>query len=257
MDQIESPEIRLARLKKMITERTFQQPPEGLKVDPSAYEHLLKLPEQTPSLPKKPPVPSFNEEDHNIENVASKSLPMMGGQLAQNDIGTKADTSKFPMMAKKIEPRTVIKTQGIDKDKQSFLGSVGQIESSGGKNTNHPWMESGMHKGNRAIGTYGFMPNTIKDLANKTEDPSIKNLAEMDQFGMEKAIKANPSLEKKLADVMYNHLNERYAGDKDKMMYAWQQGHYTPSESIDQDTLDRSDRIAKYHGMQNRMTAKR
>ena len=56
-----------------------------------------------------------------------------------------------------------------DKAKQvkSFLKNISQIESRGGEDMNHPEIKSGIHKGTKAIGRYGLMPNTVGEVLNR------------------------------------------------------------------------------------------
>lgn len=49
------------------------------------------------------------------------------------------------------------------------LAILSHLESSGGKNKQHAMQTSGIHKGTRAVSSYGLMPNTVKEfiLRNK------------------------------------------------------------------------------------------
>ena len=49
----------------------------------------------------------------------------------------------------------------------NFLEAIAGVESSGGVNFNHPTIKTGIHKGQRAAGTYGLMPNTVKEVVNR------------------------------------------------------------------------------------------
>lgn len=44
-----------------------------------------------------------------------------------------------------------------------LLGGIAMTESSGGKNYNHDTMAKGLHKGSKAGGMFGMMPNTAKE----------------------------------------------------------------------------------------------
>ena len=58
---------------------------------------------------------------------------------------------------------------------QRFLKTIQMIESSGGKNFNHPEIESGIHEGHRAIGNYGLMPNTVQEIATRMKRKGIQD----------------------------------------------------------------------------------
>ena len=75
------------------------------------------------------------------------------------------------------DPRTdlVEKLKSLTKPKNSeevllevkketpYLGGIAMVESSGGKNLEHPTLQSGMHKGQKAGGMFGMMPLTAKE----------------------------------------------------------------------------------------------
>lgn len=47
------------------------------------------------------------------------------------------------------------------------LAIIAQLESSNGKFRNHPVVNSGIQRGTRAISSYGLMPNTVYEMAQK------------------------------------------------------------------------------------------
>src|SRR5260221_13177133 len=80
---------------------------------------------------------------------------------------------------------------------KDFLQKIQQIESSGGKNLEHPTVEGGIQAGDQAIGRYGLMPNTIKELVNRrrlegTSTPELQDLSQIDGQSMKQHIEANP-----------------------------------------------------------------
>lgn len=56
------------------------------------------------------------------------------------------------------------------KPKNPSLAVIAQLESSSGKFRNHPVVNSGVQKGTRAVSSYGLMPRTLYDLAQKNPD---------------------------------------------------------------------------------------
>lgn len=48
-----------------------------------------------------------------------------------------------------------------------FLEALKQVESSGGRNTNHPVIESGIHAGESAQGELGIMPKTRQEIIKR------------------------------------------------------------------------------------------
>jgi len=104
----------------------------------------------------------------------------------------------------------------VDKnDIARFLHYIGKMESSGGQNTDHPVIESGIHAGDQAQGDYGMMPNTMDEL--KKRYPAL-------------AEQTDPNI---LAQKMAEQVLKK--ADKDETLAAglWNQGHNTPEEKFD------------------------
>jgi hypothetical protein len=136
-------------------------------------------------------------------------------------------------------------------DVGGFLDVISQIESSGGKNLNHPMMKSGMHKGHTAMGKYGLMPNTVTEVATRMErdgtiTPEIKALAQMSPEQMKQAIEENTDYEEQLARYLGTHILKRQEGDLEKAAYSWNQGHNLTPDKIDQREYKESDYVKKY-----------
>lgn len=146
----------------------------------------------------------------------------------------------------------------FDKDKkEQFLRLMALIESSGGKNFKHKQIKdpSSIHTGDSAMGTYGFMPNTVKELINRrrkrgTITPDLQELDALDSKEMKKRIEGNPELEKELADQMYNHLRNKTIDNEDEMAHAWQFGH---NARYGQNKLDSSERVEKFRNLKKKL----
>ena len=135
---------------------------------------------------------------------------------------------------------------------QEFLNKIEQIESSGGKNTDHPVVtKDNLQKDTRAIGRYGLMPNTVKELVNRrrirgTVSPEMKEVSQMDPDSMKDYIEANPDLEDTLAHDLANHVIQKQQGDPDKAAFSWQMGHNISPDEITPEVLDNSDYVNKF-----------
>jgi hypothetical protein len=115
-----------------------------------------------------------------------------------------------------------------------FLKTISMNESSGGKNLNHKQMKSGMHRGDSAVGQYGLMPNTIKEMANRMgKDNPMSMYGKMDNQAISDSIKKNPEHENEIAKFMANHLHDKFGGDENKMSYSWFQGHNLTNDHFD------------------------
>jgi hypothetical protein len=120
------------------------------------------------------------------------------------------------------------KYKGENKNKNidNFLKAISLNESSGGKNTKHKKMKQGIHAGDSAVGQYGLMPNTIKEMAIRMgSDSPMAQYAKMDNKKIAQSIKENPDHENQIANFMANHLHDKFNGDENKMAYSWFQGH--------------------------------
>lgn len=141
-------------------------------------------------------------------------------------------------------------------DKKQFLDIIRQIESSGGCDLKHETLQSGIHKGDAAIGEYGIMPKTAQEFIKRRE---LK-----DQFGPDEALmrQMNPEqlkefladqdrVEQNLADDIATRVLKRSKGDVEKAAYMWNQGHNKLASSIDEEDLDNADYISKFRRLRN------
>lgn len=101
-----------------------------------------------------------------------------------------------------------INQKNIGALKQHVKNALKAVEVSGGADKrSHRWMTSGPNKGERAIGPYGFMPSTIKDLISKnsqlkTKYGKVLNIpfGEFKQDDFEDFVNKNPEIHDDLAD---------------------------------------------------------
>lgn len=144
------------------------------------------------------------------------------------------------------------KNLGKDGKIKSFLDRISMIESSGGKNMNHKRMEHGIHAGDAAIGKYGFMPNTVKEMANRMgKDHPLNSYSQMDNAQIEKQLAQNPEHQDKFANHLANHLHDKFGGEEHKMAYSWNQGHNLTPEHFENKHKDykNHDYVKKYSNL--------
>jgi hypothetical protein len=132
-----------------------------------------------------------------------------------------------------------------------FLKKIEQIESSGGKNTEHPVVEEGIQAGDQAIGRYGLMPNTIRELVNRrriegSTDGQLEDLSRMPSSEMKHYLEQSPQLEDELAKQMANIVTRKQMGDEDRSAYAWTMGHNLQPDDITDDKLNESPYVQKF-----------
>lgn len=107
-----------------------------------------------------------------------------------------------------------------DLKRQRFLKAMAHIESNNGQNLNHQPAQIGVNAGDVALGKYGFMPNTIRELAPLAGHPE---LSDADDSTIQKQFE-NAGIQDKFANAMYNKLNEQ-TDDPEKQAVMWQFGH--------------------------------
>lgn len=131
-------------------------------------------------------------------------------------------------------------------DVNEFLNNISQIESNGGRNVNHPVMQSGMHKGMSAIGRYGMMPYTVQDIARQSPNPQIQQLAQVPPEQLKPLLESHPNIEQHVAQILANQVLTKTGGDDVKAAYMWNQGHNLDPNKIDDNKLMSSDYTQKY-----------
>jgi hypothetical protein len=145
-------------------------------------------------------------------------------------------------------PREAIKEANKDK----FLGITSMIESTGGTDLAHRRLASGLHAGKKAVGQYGFMPDTIEEMVKRNEgnlDPELQSIMErQDIDSQQKAelIASDPRLEGLIANKMYSHLYDKYDGNEELMNYGWEYGHNRPASKINRKKVEEADRTRKF-----------
>jgi hypothetical protein len=118
---------------------------------------------------------------------------------------------------------------------KEFLRKISMIESSGGKDTNHPVMQSGLHQGMSAIGKYGLMPNTIQEVARRNrKHEQLGYLANMTPEQIDEEVRKNPILEQLAAEKLAEHVINKQGGDEVKAAYSWNMGHNLSPKKIEQ-----------------------
>lgn len=141
-----------------------------------------------------------------------------------------------------------------------FLSNISEVESTGGQNTDHPEIQTGIHAGDQAIGRYGLMPNTVKEVINRmrlqgTLTPEIEQLNKLDHTQLKETLEANPQIEDQLAGTLANRVLHRQH-DEDKAAFSWNMGHNLKPEQIDTMDYKNSDYVKKYNAFKKLKEAK-
>lgn len=136
-----------------------------------------------------------------------------------------------------------------------FLARISQIESSGGLNTVHPELTSGIHSGEHAFGKYGLMPNTIREMAKRSQAKELQPLLTIPTEQLYGEMSQHPEYEDKIAQTLAQHVLNR-EGDEDKAAYAWNMGHNLPVERITDEKLNSSPYVQKFRLLKQLITQK-
>lgn len=132
-------------------------------------------------------------------------------------------------------------------DIDDFLSKIAQIESANGTNFNHKTIKSGLQKGQTAIGTYGLLPNTVDEIVNRSKDPALKELKDMDPDEQKAYLESNPDKEQLVARHLAEHVLSKQGGDQEKAAFAWNQGHNLSPNSIEARDYEDSDYVKKFN----------
>lgn len=136
---------------------------------------------------------------------------------------------------------------------EDFLSKIAQLESSGGKNTEHKKSTYGVQKGDTAIGTYGLMPKTIDEIANRTQDPELLKLKAMSEDEKRAYMAQNPEVEKQAAHALATFVLDKQGGDEQKAAYSWLYGHNMSPEKIEKRNYQKEPYVEKFNKLQKQM----
>lgn len=137
---------------------------------------------------------------------------------------------------------------------KNFLNRIAQLESSNGTNLNHDTINNGIQAGQRAIGKYGMLNNTIQETLNRQANndeisPELDDLRGKDQDTIRQQFSQHPEYEQQVASYLANRVLDNQNGDEEKAAYAWNHGHNLSPDRITDDKLDNSDYVNKYNGI--------
>lgn len=124
----------------------------------------------------------------------------------------------------------------------AFLWPVMQNESSGGKNINHDSVKAGPYKGQTAMGRWGLLPSTVREILSRKSrqgelHPDFARLGKMSDSQMKSELEKNPHIELGIARSLARHVLKRQKGDLQRAAYSWLYGHNKDHASITEDML--------------------
>jgi len=111
-------------------------------------------------------------------------------------------------------------------DSKKMLNAISSVESSNGKNTNHRPVNGAIHRGESAIGSYGLMPETIRETIHMNPDLKTKYGKGVGLRGddMRRYVQDNPGLEQTIAQKHLARLEHHFGQNPQTLGFAWNQG---------------------------------
>jgi hypothetical protein len=120
-----------------------------------------------------------------------------------------------------------LRQEKLSKLENPLLQALAKKESSSGYNTDHIPVNNAMHKGASAGGSFGMMPQSIKDETRLMPDileqyPELKNSMQDDKLITE-AINNNPDMDNEIAKRIWERRANRL-GNVPDTLYSWHHG---------------------------------
>lgn len=134
-----------------------------------------------------------------------------------------------------------------------YLKLMSQLESSGGKQLDHPVATKGISAGEQAIGQYGLMPQTAYEVLHPSDpnkiqtDPNLWQYNDLDKNQLASEISKNPDLENSIAKQYGQKILNR-AQSPEAASQMWLQG---ASQPVSQDSLLDNPRVQKFNRLRN------
>jgi len=136
---------------------------------------------------------------------------------------------------------------------ETLLKLMSSLESRGNKDTNHKVSDYGVQAGDTAIGEYGLMPNTAKEMANRRRlkgdaDEFDKQVLAAPNDDVQEMLQKNPMGYKRYNEDLAVHLLNKTGDDLPTAATGWLYGHNKSPEDLKQildDSPEYMDRIQK------------
>lgn len=143
-----------------------------------------------------------------------------------------------------------------------FLRKISQLESSGGKDTEHRRMTAGIHEGDAAMGQFGIMPKTADEFVNRRKmrgqfGPDEAIMKQMSPEQLKEFLAGNERVEENLAKDIGEHVLKKAKGDEEKAAYMWNMGHNKKASSIDGEMLAEHPYVRKFRRLKNLLSGKK
>lgn len=145
-------------------------------------------------------------------------------------------------------------------DRELFLDNISQLESSGGKNFNHPTVEQGPQQGTQAIGRFGMMPNTVEEILNRAGQQGqatdeMRMVSGQNSEEIKRILEANPQIEYQFADKLAKKVLDTQK-DPEKAAYTWFMGHNLSPDEVDKRDYKNTEYVKRFQKLQKKLGGK-
>lgn len=229
------PQTQIPLMKPYVSEaqRRWAHTPSGKKaLGGNAGVHEWDEATKGKKLPEKV---GKNEEPLEKGNLKNAGIALgMAGALAGAP-----NTTAAPAASVNRAPASIQQPQAPKYDHHKMLQTISQVESSGGKNTNHGIGGGPIHGNERAFGKYGLMPETIREVIKGNKDLKARHSKALALKGdvFNKYMADHKGLEDQIADRHLAHLEKHFGQDPDTIGYAWLEGirgaHNAKNKGVD------------------------
>lgn len=115
------------------------------------------------------------------------------------------------------------------------IEAISWIESTNGRNLEHPLVTRGIHKNTRAGGRFGLMPLTVKDLiqSNPRLLSQYGNWLYASNDSLTAELNRNRRMDQEIALVFWKSLRKKASAKKAACQ--WYRGPYAPCDQLDTD----------------------
>lgn len=148
---------------------------------------------------------------------------MMG--LAINDSIPKKEVPPPAPVVQQVENK---KPVSLPKDDfhEKMLRTVASVESGGGINYNHETVRRGLNAGTRAIGSYGLMPLTVKEIVKGNPNLSKKygHIIPMAPDQVKNELEKSPKVQHEIASTHLSRLTKIFGNNPAAIGMAWLRG---------------------------------
>lgn len=172
-----------------------------------------------------------------------------------------ADDNRNQLIKEKLDMVKAFEGKGEQRRMEEvdrFLKIIEMLESSGGKTFEHRRIPSGIHKGHRAVGRYGLMPNTVQEtlqsMRNRGElTEQLEPYVGLEPEELKSTLEKDTESERALARDLAKKVMKRQDMNPEKSAYSWLYGHNLSPEQIESRNYEDEEYVKRYNKFKKRL----